>query len=182
MDIFKQRKLLFTITIILIILNIGIVTVIWMNQARMGKIGPKQSFKHDEKDRIVFVLKDELGFSDEQINKYLVLRDSHRKESEKLNDQIRELKHSLFSLAFTDDYSTVESDMLIKDILDKQGRLERITYKHFTDLKNICNNEQKVRLESLLDKLLPIPKDHAKGPPPHDKKLNPRPQPPPRPR
>lgn len=175
MDIFKQRKFLIAVVTILILLNVGIITVLWMDQDDRIKIGKQPPPKPQEHNQISTVLKNELGFNEEQIKFYLEMRDNTRQEVERLGRQIKELKHQLFDGALTDNNDGRDFDKLLNEILMVQEQLERTTYQHFVDLKNLCNAEQKEKLHSLLDKLLPPPKEKKSDRPPHKKHPEPRP-------
>ncbi len=59
------------------------------------------------------------------------------------------------------------SDSLLNLSLKKQGELDRITFRHFQDLKKICNKEQQKKLMKLVHNILGPPQHpRMDGPPP----------------
>jgi periplasmic protein CpxP/Spy len=95
----------------------------------------------------------ELGFSKEQGEKFQQLRDQHKETVKPLMQEMQKLKDSLFgSLQKPTDDSTVK--ILADKIGEKQQELELITYRHFQQVRQICNNDQLPKFDSLVHKMI----------------------------
>ncbi len=182
MDIFKQKNYLIVTVIILIILNFGILTMLWINKPEHPKMPNRPQDKPNEQEHIGSLLKEELSFTDEQIEKYLDLRKINREQMSELENEIRDLKRQMFNKVILENSELPISDSLLSMILDKQGQIEKLTYQHFLDLNQLCDSEQQKKLQLLIHRLLPpLGRGQESGPPPPHGELENRPQyPPPR--
>ncbi|GAB4330515.1 MAG: hypothetical protein Kow0037_06310 [Calditrichia bacterium] len=117
------------------------------------------------------MLADQLQFNEEQIEKYLTLRRQHRMTVQRLETEIQVLKRQMFDRVLDDRAPEMISDSLLNKVLAKQAELERVTFRHFVDLKNLCGPEQKEKLQMLMREAFP-PK---RPPAPPGKHPGPRP-------
>ena len=95
MDIFKQKTYLAATVIILIILNLGILTMLWINKPNHPKFPNHIADRPNEQEHIGSLLKEELSFTDEQIEKYLDLRKINQEQMSGLENEIRDLKRQM---------------------------------------------------------------------------------------
>ena len=165
MDIFKQKNYLIVTVIILIILNFGILTMLWINKPEHPKMPNRPQDRPNEQEHIGSLLKQELDFTDKQIHEYLELRKINREQMSGLQNDIRDLKGQMFDKVILGNDTSI-SDSLLSILLDKQGQTEKLTFQHFTDLKNLCSSEQQKNLRLLLHRLLPPPEKNDGGQPP----------------
>ena len=164
MDIFKQKRYLGMIIILLVVLNLGTITMLWL-----GKPSARPPFANRknpvmEKNRIQHILKDELGFDHDQAEKFLQLRHEQMETVRKLNQQIQETKRQMFDEVLKDNPRPTLSDSLLKITQDKQAQIERQTYNYFLDIKKLCNPEQSKKLQILMhDIFIPHPPVNEPG-------------------
>jgi len=190
MDIFKQRRFLIFLVVLLVVLNLGTITLLWLGrpappppEIRMGKSG-------NEHARLEALLKKELKFGDEQIKQYFQLREKHRQQLDQLNREIGKLKKQMFDAVFSKDPQPALSDSLLNLSLQKQAELEQLTYRHFLELKKLCNPDQENQLKLLVEEFFrqqnppgrgresgPAGKFKDKNPPPPDDGRRPLPPP-----
>lgn len=167
MDIFKQKNYLIVTIVILIILNLGILTMLWINKPDHPKMPNRPHDRPNEQEQISTLLKQELEFTDEQIDKYLDLRMKNRNHIELLDNEIRILKRQIFDKVIIENTKEDIPDSLLFLILQKQEQIERSTYQHLLDLNQLCDSEQQNKLQLLLHRLLPPPgRGQESGPPP----------------
>lgn len=150
MDIFKQKRYLIVVIIILVIMNFGTLFMLWIGRPSHppGKgfpVPPDQ-----EKARIEQLLKDELGFDGNQIEKYLEMRQKHHERVQILGNEIRLIKKQMFDEVLQDNPQPMLSDSLLKLAQEKQADLEQLTFQHFLDLKKLCKPEQQDQLKLLI--------------------------------
>ena len=165
MDIFKQKKILVFTIIVLVILNVASLLMLWTGKPDRGW-DRKRGHPFRDGDRIENLLKRELGFSDDQAKKYISLRKDHRKKTRQINHEVRELKRQMFDQAMQNDNQSTISDSLLILTQTKQAEIEKITFNHFLDLKEICEPDQLEGLKKLMHKLY-TPSRHGQmdGPP-----------------
>ncbi|MCB0753664.1 MAG: hypothetical protein KDC52_19485 [Ignavibacteriae bacterium] len=80
MDITKQNRSLIITIVVLVIINIAALLLLWLGKPRHDNLRDTENIG-DEKVRIQEMLKEELGFSSEQTEKFLKLRENHHKKS-----------------------------------------------------------------------------------------------------
>lgn len=164
MEIFKQKRNYITTIVILVIINIVCLLLLWIGKPKHNKRGAESEI--GEKTGIQEMLKEELGFTDEQANQFLELRENHKEKSDKVNDELMFLKSEMFEKAMYGKKETI-SDSLLNLSLEKQRKLEEITFDHFLKLKQICTPDQQEKLFELVSQLLgPQQQAGPHGPPP----------------
>lgn len=161
MDKTKHNRNLIITIVVLVIINIAALLLLWLGKPKNDNMRGTKNIG-DEKVRIQNMLKEELGFSTEQVEKFLILRENHHKKSVELNDELMIVKRKMFEEAMYGDKSII-SDSLLNLSLEKQSQLELLTFKHFLKLKEICTPDQKKKLFEIVDRLLV--KSQQGGPP-----------------
>ncbi len=177
MDIFKQKRYLFLVIIVLIVLNMATLVMLWLGEPQRpaqhrGPGRPKQ-----KRAQIQRLLKNELGFDDKQAEQYLKLRQEHREQTRQLNDEMRRIKKQMFDEVLQDNPQPLLSDSLLKLTQKKQSKIEQLTYQHFLDLKKMCKPEQKYKLKLLMHEMFrgqPAGNREGLPPPPRDGERSPR--------
>jgi len=153
MDIFKQNRYLFVVIILLVILNLATITMLWLGKPEQRQPRLDQPNPAEEQNRISQILKDELGFDKQQIDKYLQIRREHREKVRMLNDEIRQVKKQMFDEVLKDIPKPEFSDSLLAISQSKQAEIERMTFQHFLNLKRLCKPEQQNKLKLLMHEL-----------------------------
>ena len=164
MDITKQNRNLVITIIVLVIINFAALLLLWLGKPKHDiKQGPRNG--GNEIVRIQEMLKEELGFSTEQAEKFIKLRENHHKKSIELHDELIIVKRKMFEEAMYGDKSVI-SDSLLNLSLEKQSQLELLTFQHFLKLKQICTPEQQKKLFKIVNRLLG--QTQQGGPPPNN--------------
>jgi hypothetical protein len=107
------------------------------------------------------IIIERLHFDDAQVTQYDKLITWHRGEVNKADEQLVALKNQLYgTLANT--AGSIVKDSLMNAISAVQQSIEKIHYRHFEDIRNLCTEKQKPDFEALS-------RDMASlfGPPPH---------------
>jgi hypothetical protein len=110
------------------------------------------------------IIIERLHFSDAQIRSYDELIAWHRREIRKTDEEIISLKSRLYEGLSA--AHALPHDSLLEKIGALQMEIEKIHYKHFQDIKNLCTSEQIPYFEQLLKEIAVIFSRPAKGPPP----------------
>lgn len=170
MDIIKQNRNLMIVIILLVVLNLSLITLLWLGRPEppIGNAAPGNP--QAENMRLEQLLKNELGFDDKQTEDYLKLRQEHHRGIAKLDRELQILKKQMFDEALQDTSESMLSDSLLQLVQKKQSKIERMTFDHFVALKKLCKPEQRKNLKLLMNEIFrrnpPRPEDGM--PPPRE--------------
>jgi periplasmic protein CpxP/Spy len=132
----NKVKLLSVFCVGLLITNIGLVWFLLSHKpGRQKGGGPKK------------MVIEKLDFDENQVKAYTKLIDWHKSEVIASEQKITELKNKLYSTLATENELNIK-DSLIIEIGTLQMALEKIHYKHFQDIKQLCKPEQKKAFEA----------------------------------
>jgi protein CpxP len=92
-----------------------------------------------------------LGFSDQQVKSYDALISEHRKAMRANEDQILQLRTSLYRELTTD--VPAAKDSIIIRLGELQMRTEEIHFNHFKDIRKLCTAEQQQRFDEFSGEL-----------------------------
>ncbi len=182
MSYFNRNKGWAIAFLLLIFLNIATLTALWL--MKDGKPLPFLKDK-DPKSGVVDFLVKELGFDSLQKQKLISLRDAHQKKVMGLRKMNREAKDAFFDLLQRSDLPDSVIENGAKNAARFDQELDVLTFRHFSEIRNLCNEEQKKKFENVIKQVLrmigpqqggrqqgpPPPRPEGErpdGPPPHD--------------
>ncbi len=169
MDIFKQKRYLILLVVILIIINLATLLMIWLNKPQQPLMDRKHLEPEQEIAHIQQLLKDELDFDDAQIEQYLTMRKEQSERVSVIHNEIRQIKKQMFDEVLKNVPQPVLSDSLLKLSQDKMVELEELTFQYLLDLKKLCKPEQQDKLKLLIDEFFrqnsPHRMSHDRPPP-----------------
>lgn len=141
----SKSKTIGIAVIVLALMNVALLAFLWFGQ------------KHNQ--RLIngggglLVLTEKLGLSESQRNQLEVLRQEHFRRMEPLRRQSHESRdrlHSLWSGGGTQE----QVDSLSAEIGSLQAQIERNTFQHFSEIRAICNAEQKKIFDQIIKDIL----------------------------
>lgn len=141
----KYRWLIFLIAVLLIS-NITLALIFFFGKEE----GREKRKKQD--DFAMTVYKD-IGLSDGQIDTFKVLKDEFFKEMKPIWGEIRLLKDSLYRNMGSQLQNSASAQML-DSIAAKTASADKKMYNHFVYLRSLCNEEQRVRFDTIVPKLI----------------------------
>lgn len=153
MDIFKQKRYLIFVSIVLVILNISTMLMLWLDRPVHRRVPVPPPFAGQEQKHLRQQLKVELGFDDSQINQYFELRHDHRQKIQRLETEIGQIKRQMFDEVLRENSLPMLSDSLLEQAQEKQAQIEQLTFQHFLDLKKLCKPDQQDKLKMLMHEL-----------------------------
>jgi len=178
MDIFTKKRFSFWTIVLLVVLNVFTISLLWLNQHSRPSTPQPLSEQKDDQRTLQFLQK-ELNLSNAQIQQYGQLRQAHAELTRLLVNEIRDSKREMMNEIFNDEPDTARA-MQIADLIGKeQTELERITFKHFSDMKELCGKEQLDKLHKLMNEFFRRnPPEGYREPPPHqhDRTMSPPPR------
>lgn len=133
----KNNKILIAVIFVLVILNIVSLSFIWN-----GK-------DHDRGDhhppKVEKYLGRRLNLNDEQIKVFKKSRREHFKNTAVLMEDIAKIRSQLAGKIEEE-----ASDSLLNLIASNYRKLEKLNHEHFRRLRSVCNDEQKIKFDSML--------------------------------
>lgn len=102
------------------------------------------------------VIYKQIGLSATQIDSFKIMKDHFFKEMKPIWSEIRTLKDSLYSNM---DKGLEDSTytLLLAEIAKKSARADQTMYAHFVEMRALCTEEQKVRFDTIIPKLVTRP-------------------------
>ncbi len=143
---------------ILIVLNMGLMSVLWYEHFDRRPARPPGDGKPNPDGFFVR----ELGLNKEQAESLSALREQQMRESEPIKAQIHSLRRQMTEELFAVEPDPVRMKELSEAIGDKQAEFDRAVQEHFGRVKQLCGPEQQEILKRLVLEAL----DRARMPPP----------------
>jgi Spy/CpxP family protein refolding chaperone len=183
MDFYTRNRKGNWVLIILVILNLVLLATIWYPRLKPGekeiqrkqkKQYDDQKFRQDEENRkqrdkrLTGFLKRELNFTQDQIDKFLQLRDEHFQKTKQVRRQVDDLRREMMDQLLVDQPDSSQVEKLTEKMGQKTAELEKAVFYHFIELMGVCDSEQKSKYKSLLREILNQLKPPDHRPPPGD--------------
>lgn len=131
----KRENFYALVIIILLLLNIGTLSFLWINKPeRVHHMPPNNP------GRIII---NELQLDDQQQQQFNTFKHAHRKSTDSVQRLIKGVQRKLFSLVKQDEMDVNKRDSLLKQIEQYESTKHLITIQHFHDIRSILNPDQK---------------------------------------
>lgn len=152
-------KSLYILVGVLLLINIATLGFIWYTTVNVKAELERHPPRPDNNNSF---LADELGLTGEQLNKFDTLKSEHHQGVQKIMGQTKELKDQLFECIKTGDDAKAKE--LAGKLSENNKAMELLTYEHFKEVRNICNENQKIKFDRILVEL--VRGLEAQSPPP----------------
>ena len=146
MDIIQRNKFLLIWVIILALFNFILVYFILSNnKASIESFPPKNEFK-----KLASTLKEKLSLSAEQESQLLQLREMFFYKESELSKLIKSQRDSMNKEMFQQHTDSVLLNNLARRVAENEYLMECLRIRQSVELKNICTEEQLMKLEWLV--------------------------------
>lgn len=163
------------IIVALVLLNLGFVAAMWWPKGeKHGRPGEGPPRHQTER-----LFKKELDLDEAQFEKVKILREQHFEEVQELLKQVRANKSEMFNALEGSNPDTSAANAFAKKSGALESQIDQLLIQHFMDLRAVCNEEQRQKLEKVFKRAIgkpghgPGPKHPPKGdghrPPPRDR-------------
>lgn len=171
-----NSRFLKVVIIVLLIVNIGTLTFMWMQRGHMPPAPPPPPA--GRQGDVAEFLNRELKLSDAQEQQYSVLRKEHHEGIERYNEAYKGLRDRFFELLRQPNPDSLLVNQLADSIAHNSKNIELITFYHFKKVRAICTtDEQRKRFDEVIGEALHSmaprpprppggPHGHPDGPPP----------------
>ena len=99
-------------------------------------------------------LRDALNFNDDQFNRFITLRHSFQTEAAGIFSKIHALRTEIFDELAKDNPDMKVISNLSRELGNYHTELQNATNRYYLDIKQLCNNEQKAKLNDFFFEML----------------------------
>ncbi|MEO8759514.1 MAG: hypothetical protein ABI388_01005 [Bacteroidia bacterium] len=148
--------------ILLAVLNIVLLTSIWLKKDKSNEM---QRPPNGEKAADFLI--EQLKFSTQQQTDFSKLKQIHRHAVDSIRESGKEIHRLFFDNLKNEKADTVEVHKLARAIADNQTQIEIITFTHFEQVRKLCNEQQKIKFDEIIQEVLrKMAGQNRRGPPP----------------
>jgi Spy/CpxP family protein refolding chaperone len=145
----KKYKALISIIIFLLITNFAMLLFFII----LDKPADKRSKERTE-NGMSNSLKQDVGFSNDQLDQYQALRTLQRKNVKPLFDKVRKSKIDFYELLYLQNVSDSTLAVDADSIAQTQKELDLQMFNHFKKIRNICTPDQLQKFDSTIKKVI----------------------------
>jgi len=154
----SKNQLMIWAIVVLVILNLTtIVTVFYYRNINNRKATVKEeSTVQSENASMRFSgrwFRDQLNLSNEQMDRFRTFNPIFRQQVRDINIELNNLRGKMLDEMSAGDHDTAKLNSLADSIGYLHADLKVLTYKYYLDFKEICNKEQKEKLDSLFGEM-----------------------------
>jgi periplasmic protein CpxP/Spy len=147
MTYIKNNKVLVFIIAVLLLSNVAMLFFFLRKEKKEDR--PKQT----PREYMVEKLKKEVGFTDDQVAKYMELSDKHKQTMKPLFKEIHMAKDSFYKLLRQEPSDSLLNHFL-GEIGEKQKTIDQKIFNHFLSLKHICTPEQLPKYDTVVQHVI----------------------------
>ena len=153
-----KKTLLIGTIIILLVVNISALSTIIYNKKVRAKKQDEISNVQDgiRRQGMRRFLQEELNLSEEQFHEFQDINTNYSRDSRKIAFQMREKRYEMMKEIAKKNPNSENLDQIAQDIGSLHYELKKLTINHFTELKDICTEEQQKILHEMFIQMLSI--------------------------
>lgn len=151
MDIFSQKKFFIRIIIFLVLLNLlSISLFVWKSVCHNE---PLLYPKNEDYKNVSGILKKELNLDEKQASKLDEIRERYFLKEIDIKKSIKNYKDEMNEKMFNKNSDELAIKILAKQIADKEYQMELLRFEQAKEMKSICTDEQKNKIENLVKEI-----------------------------
>jgi Spy/CpxP family protein refolding chaperone len=156
MDYLKKNKMIGWLVLLLVLLNTATLTKLWLDKGQRGPRGGRGGSED--------LLTKELALNKNQLQQIESLRKSHFQTMEVFRSEQHKTRKSLHE-QWQEENAEGEVNILSSKIGDLQKSMEVQTYKHFSSIRKLLTDEQKLKFDTIIHDVMRKGDRNMNGPP-----------------
>jgi periplasmic protein CpxP/Spy len=149
MTYIKNNKTLVAIIAILFLSN---VVLLYFFIRKCDKDGAKKPPPENFRKYMVRILRDTVGFNDQQVAQYEQLSNKHKEVMKPMFEVLRQTKDSLYSQLQIPVVSDTLTNYYLDKIGERQKNIDQKIFNHFLTLREICTAEQRPKFDTFMQR------------------------------
>jgi len=145
----NRSKILLVVIGILLITNVALAALLFIR-----KDGDRGDRRPDRKTMIANFLKNEIGFTAEQLKQYDTLSTRHQENVRKMFESHRASKDKQFKDLASGNFSDSMINLVADRSASSQKDMELQMFNHLKNIRSLCTTEQLPKFDSLFVKIL----------------------------
>jgi protein CpxP len=137
--------------LLLVVLNICLLGSIWLKQNGQS---PNEMHRPPNGEKAADFLIEQLKFSKQQLTAFEKLKEIHHHAIDSLHEAGKEIHHLFFDHLKNEKQDTAQVSELAKAIAHNQTQIELVTFNHFKEVRNLCDDKQKVKFDEIIQEVL----------------------------
>lgn len=142
----KNYRLWLVVFILLVVVNCGVLTMVWLRTQRHPQGRPGGDAK-------AYLIK-ELKLNAEQTKQYEAMARQHFEFTSRVNQESRDLHDEFFDGLKNPNTTPAQTDAIEKQITEHQMMLDTATFNHFKKLRSILNTAQQAHFDEIIQNVL----------------------------
>jgi len=163
MNYFENNKVLLLIIATLILVNLGLLYYGFMDR---DKHGPPRTLpsRSDMIKRTEEKLRNDVGFTDDQIMQYEKLRMTHFDSLDPKFEELGKAKENFLNLLYQSNVSDSAVSAASEKICAQQKSIDEQMLRHFISVRQLATDDQRPRMDSFLQKITKHMSGRGRGP------------------
>ncbi len=137
--------------LLLAVLNICLLGSIWLKQN--GQPSDEMHRPPNGAKAADFLI-EQLKFSSQQLVEFEKLKEAHHHAIDSLREAGKEIHHLFFDNLKAEKQDTFKVNELAKAIANNQTQIELVTFNHFKQVRNLCDEKQKIKFDEIIQEVL----------------------------
>lgn len=143
-----KNKVLLIIVGVLLVVNLAVL-LLFVNMKQQERPGRNRG-----RQGMIEVLEKKAGFSKEQLQSYQELREQHWKKLKPLLADMRNARDSFYKLLYVPEVPDSALLRAANVIGQRQKAIDLQTFRHFQQVRNLCDDTQRPKLDSLIHQFM----------------------------
>jgi protein CpxP len=141
----SRNKIYIFLIGILLLSNLALVAFFVWNQPAKKEVHRDRPGSYMQE-----ALKNDVGFSDEQMTKFEAMASQHRQQMRPLFEDISKTKESFYHMLTQPAVSDSQLNLAAEQIGEKQEMIDLKIFMHFQNIREICTPNQQPQFDSLI--------------------------------
>lgn len=152
----------------LLILNGVLIYLLVSKPSKPGRLmdHPRKSMG-ERRSPVIDLVSDRLGLDKDQRAEYLKMAEKHHSNMVAIEKEEKDAIKSYLGYLKSDPDQSLSKDELQKKVEKLEGDKLNMTFKHFEDLKSLCNEKQLEKIDTVIEEMMKVLTDGGEknGPP-----------------
>jgi periplasmic protein CpxP/Spy len=145
----QKSKILLIFIIVLLAANLAGLAYYFLSKPNHVKVDRNA----ERKNTMLVYLKNDVGFSDEQLTQYDTLMEQHRREMKPLFDQLKKEKENRLKFIAQNNFADSAITIAINKSGEQQQNIESKMLLYIKEVRNLCTESQRERFDTSIYKI-----------------------------